>query len=226
MNNYFFFDGRIRRTHYALRCLLISGLSTFIVLCFIFIDSDFLRVALFLPFSLLTWFGLATATKRCHDLGKSGWWQLIPFYGIVMLFAEGTKGDNKYGPDPKQPGSAGPQLQPQPQYKQTQPVTPASSSTKYQPGTYNGADNGQYAAAANYNVNASSAGGSSTGASTGGSSAGGSSAGGSSTGGSSAGSSSTNSSSAQPPQQPGQPGQNGQAGQDGQNGYKKGSLYN
>ena len=149
MNNYFTFEGRIRRTHFGLRVLLTAGLSTFILLGFIFIDSSFFRVVLFLPYALVTWLSLATATKRCHDLDRSGWWQLIPFYGFVLLFAEGTRGANRYGPDPKQPGVTSPVNQP---YKAaSNPV----SGSRYQQGSYTGAENGQYAAGANVNVNSS-----------------------------------------------------------------------
>ncbi len=40
--------------------------------------------------------------KRSHDVGRSGWYILVPFYGIYLLFASGDKGINEYGTDPKQ----------------------------------------------------------------------------------------------------------------------------
>ena len=47
------------------------------------------------------WASIATCTRRCHDLGHNGWWQLIPFYSIWMGFVPGKPEDNKFGPDPK-----------------------------------------------------------------------------------------------------------------------------
>lgn len=46
--------------------------------------------------------GIAVAVRRAHDQDKSGWFILIPIYGAIMvLFFEGTRGPNRFGPDPK-----------------------------------------------------------------------------------------------------------------------------
>jgi uncharacterized membrane protein YhaH (DUF805 family) len=51
---------------------------------------------------------IAVQVRRFHDQDKSGWFvllNLVPYVGgiIVLVFMclEGTKGDNRYGPDPK-----------------------------------------------------------------------------------------------------------------------------
>lgn len=50
-------------------------------------------------------FILSQGTRRCHDLGKTGWHQLIPFYIFFLLFAEGQWGVNEFGPNPKGEGN-------------------------------------------------------------------------------------------------------------------------
>lgn len=44
---------------------------------------------------------LAVAIRRMHDQDRSGWWIICPIANIVFLFLEGTKGPNRFGPDPK-----------------------------------------------------------------------------------------------------------------------------
>ena len=52
--------------------------------------------------------GLAVQVRRFHDQDKSGWFVLlgfIPFIGglivLVFMLLEGTRGENRFGPDPK-----------------------------------------------------------------------------------------------------------------------------
>lgn len=54
---------------------------------------------------------LAVQVRRFHDQDKSGWFVLlglIPFVGgiimIVFMCTEGTRGPNRFGPDPKSDG--------------------------------------------------------------------------------------------------------------------------
>lgn len=45
---------------------------------------------------------IAVAVRRAHDNDKSGWFILIPIYGLIIVwFLEGTRGPNRFGPDPK-----------------------------------------------------------------------------------------------------------------------------
>jgi len=55
--------------------------------------------------------GLALNIRRLHDVNKSGGFifiNLIPLVGsiwyLVLMCTEGTRGDNKFGPDPKAVG--------------------------------------------------------------------------------------------------------------------------
>ncbi len=45
--------------------------------------------------------GIAVAVRRMHDVGKSGWFVLIPIYNIILACTNGNTGDNEYGEDPK-----------------------------------------------------------------------------------------------------------------------------
>ena len=45
--------------------------------------------------------GIAVAVRRMHDVGKSGWFVLIPIYNIILACTKGDTGDNEYGEDPK-----------------------------------------------------------------------------------------------------------------------------
>ena len=52
---------------------------------------------------------LAVAIRRLHDTDRSGWWLLIGLVPIVGAFIllyfyviEGTRGPNRFGPDPKE----------------------------------------------------------------------------------------------------------------------------
>ena len=99
----FSFKGRIRRTEYGLSVLIYSVASVLVQAVTVYSAAGSGRVELWYLLFLLPviFFLLAQGTKRCHDLGNSGWFQLIPLYGLWLLFADGEKGPNEYGDNPK-----------------------------------------------------------------------------------------------------------------------------
>jgi uncharacterized membrane protein YhaH (DUF805 family) len=44
---------------------------------------------------------IAVNVRRMHDLGKSGWYCLVPIYNLILACQEGYRGENEYGPDSK-----------------------------------------------------------------------------------------------------------------------------
>ena len=100
--NPFSFEGRIRRTEYGLS-MLIYVVVYFLVLGLMSAGGSAGAIIGILAFVPLLWFVWAQGAKRCHDLDRSGWFQLIPFYGLFMLFENGQPGRNEYGQNPKEP---------------------------------------------------------------------------------------------------------------------------
>lgn len=99
------FNGRVGRLSYF--AALFGGLFAFFIpiifLRIIGVDVDTafnspIIIFCYAIFYIAYWYiSLTVGAKRCHDLGHSGWFQLIPFYGFVMLFSSGDGDDNEYG---------------------------------------------------------------------------------------------------------------------------------
>jgi uncharacterized membrane protein YhaH (DUF805 family) len=94
------FAGRIRRTESALSILIFyAGICIGVSLIDVQPNNrELLAFFILLP---LYAFLIAQRTKRCHDRGNSGWFQVIPLYGLWMLFADSESGFNRFGPNPK-----------------------------------------------------------------------------------------------------------------------------
>lgn len=99
------FSGRIRRTEYGLTILIlyiIGFLFAYVIGNADDYPGDGVIVAYLFYYVIGTWILIAQSTKRCHDLGHSGWWQMIPFYGLWLLFDEGDgRMPNRYGESAK-----------------------------------------------------------------------------------------------------------------------------
>jgi uncharacterized membrane protein YhaH (DUF805 family) len=96
LKNFANFDGRARRSEYwwffLVNVIVTNGLQ-FISPTIGMIAS----LALLIP-------SIAVGVRRMHDVGKSGWFLLIPIYNLILACTEGEKGTNEYGPDPKGSG--------------------------------------------------------------------------------------------------------------------------
>lgn len=112
LKNYVGFSGRARRAEYW-QFVLFNIVA--MIVCFVIdlaIGSSILYILYVLAVLLP---GLAVGVRRLHDTDRSGWWvliSLVPLIGgivlLVFMCLEGTRGPNKYGPDPKAPADAAP----------------------------------------------------------------------------------------------------------------------
>jgi uncharacterized membrane protein YhaH (DUF805 family) len=105
----FSFKGRIRRTEFGISFLIAAfTIPLCNVVAYLSIKSGSPQASnsdvvyfIFLAWIPLFWFLWAQGAKRCHDRGNSGWYQIIPFYVLWMLFANSENGLNEYGLNPK-----------------------------------------------------------------------------------------------------------------------------
>ena len=99
-NKYVTFKGRATRSEYWLFTLgtyvLIALVSLLIFALFNVVAMFFAYIATALAVSLPAW---SVAVRRLHDTNHSGWWLLCPVYPIILMFMEGSEGENDYGAD-------------------------------------------------------------------------------------------------------------------------------
>ncbi|CAZ97842.1 DUF805 domain-containing protein [Zobellia galactanivorans] len=101
LQNYAGFGGRARRKEYwmfflfntliSYGLLILAGLLEIPALGFLYMIYAF---GVLIP-------SIAVAIRRMHDVGKSGWFILVPIYNLILACTDSEKGDNQYGPNPK-----------------------------------------------------------------------------------------------------------------------------
>ena len=111
LQRYADFSGRSTRKEYW--TFYGINLAIAVAMLMVFFSSAS-SIAVYGVFSLMYVFGVITfvagtslITRRLHDTGRSGWWQLLylaPFVGVVVVTAfcllESEPGENRYGPNP------------------------------------------------------------------------------------------------------------------------------
>ena len=97
MHKYADFDGRASRSEFWYFVLVNTTISIILSILHLTGASFLYSLVVMIP-------SLAVGTRRLHDIGKSGWMQLvvlIPIVGIiwliVLLAQKGQKEDNQYG---------------------------------------------------------------------------------------------------------------------------------
>lgn len=91
--------GSIARTEYVVSCLV----CVLVIVCFAGVYIGVGKVRMSVPtmsytvnalvgsvvaliYNAVVWVMTAQSARRCHDLGRSGWMQFVPFYNLVLLF--------------------------------------------------------------------------------------------------------------------------------------------
>jgi len=97
----FSIKGRIRRTEFGISYIIYVVIYVLIVALTGTDGSPDYSPVFFILMVPVAWFLWAQGAKRCHDRGNSGWYQIIPFYVLWMLFADSESGPNYYAPNPK-----------------------------------------------------------------------------------------------------------------------------
>ena len=104
LKKYAVFSGRARRKEYWMFILfsaiisfalgLIEGIAGIAPQVDTSVLAGIYQLAILIP-------SIAVGVRRMHDVNKNGWFLIIPLYNLILVLTDGTKGDNKYGLDPK-----------------------------------------------------------------------------------------------------------------------------
>ena len=93
------FNGRARRKEYWMFILF----NTMFSIVFSLVDtlligneitSNLYSLVVLVP-------SIAVGIRRMHDVGKSGWYILIPIYNLILSVTDSGSGENEYGVNPK-----------------------------------------------------------------------------------------------------------------------------
>jgi len=98
----FSFKGRIRRLEFGLSILIFFVYNYLLLSLFVNYGDNMIDTTMGMMYYILLqipswWFFLSQCARRSHDLGMNSWWTAP----LLLLFADGDSGINKYGKNPK-----------------------------------------------------------------------------------------------------------------------------
>ena len=100
LKKYADFTGRARRKEYWMFVLIYIIINIVLGLLSLEMISMLVGLALLIP-------NLSVGARRLHDIGRSGWWQLIyfiPLVGMIIMIiflVQDSHDTNSYGVNPK-----------------------------------------------------------------------------------------------------------------------------
>ena len=98
----FTYKGRIRRLEFGISYLIYFILYFFVITVIRFVSQP-MAMSLMLAYLVIVVGMYLQMIKRCHDIGKSGWWVLVPIFNpFFLLFEKGEDNVNEYGTNPKE----------------------------------------------------------------------------------------------------------------------------
>jgi len=93
-DNYANFQGRATRQEYWMFFLFNTIFAILLNILDLFVGLGFLyglySLAVIIP-------GIACGIRRMHDVGKSGWFLLIPIYNLILAVTSSNPDTNQYG---------------------------------------------------------------------------------------------------------------------------------
>ena len=104
LKKYFVFSGRASRKEYWLFILIniVIGFILGFIEGLLGIAPDTEESVLTNIWTLITLIpSISVGVRRMHDVGKEGIYIIIPIYNLILALSQGTKGENKFGPDPR-----------------------------------------------------------------------------------------------------------------------------
>ena len=100
LKKYADFNGRARRKEYWMFVLIYMVINVILAVLGMDVISVIFGLAILVP-------SISIGTRRLHDTGRSGWWQLIyfvPLIGIIVMIiflVQDSHDENNYGVNPK-----------------------------------------------------------------------------------------------------------------------------